>query len=480
VIGAILALALGTVDPCAPVPAPAVSDPAAAAIYRETGEAEAARGARDTAAIAYAHAASLDAGDARSRAALARLCRERPAPGDAFEQGQRKMSDGDLRGAAEAFHRARVAGDRSAALLEGVCRYRLGEDAAAEGALRDAEQAEEHQDLARFYLGLIALRGGEASRAAELFDSASANPSLTTMAGAMSRLASRDGRLVLSLSFGLGADSNVALVPKGASSGTGGGMMGGGTPATMVNGDGLYDVGAAALWRPEGPVGPYLRAGGALHRYFDKGAYDLATFEGGAGWQLAKGGRGLLAELATRDQRLGSAPYLTSGRATGSGWISTGDVTWSASWSGAVERYASDLDALSGFAQRLEAKAAWVFGPRAWLGLAYGGTSDATRSSVDAYVEHGPRLELRGVLSTSWRAGLDVAYTWRSYRDVDPALGLRRADATLEGSAFLEFDLASRWTARVSLDGRDASSNAPTFAYSKLVPAVGLVYVFGL
>jgi hypothetical protein len=300
------------------------------------------------------------------------------------------------------------------------------------------------------------------------------------MAGTMARLASRDGRLVLSLSLGLGADSNPALVPKGASSGSGGGMMGNGTSAYMTNGDGLYDIGAAALWRPEGPVGPYLRAGGALHHYFDKTAYDLATFDGGAGWQLAKGGRGLLGELAYRDQRFGSAPYLTSGRATGSGWVATGDVTWSASWTGAVERYASDLDTFSGFNSRLEAKAAWIFGPHAWVGIAYGGGSDATRSTVEGYVEHGPRLELRGVLSTRWRAGLDVAYAWRTYRELDPALGVRRADTHLDGSAFVEVDLANRWTARVSVDGRDASSNVPAFAYSRLVPVFGLVYVFGM
>jgi hypothetical protein len=479
VIAAVLALAMGAVDPCAPVPPPAVSDPAAAAIYRETGDAEAARGARDTTAIAYAHAASLDAGDRRSREALARLCRERPAATDPFAEGQRKMEAGDLRGAAEAFHRGRAAGDRSAALLEGVSRYRLGQDAAAEAALLDAEQAEEHRDLARFYLGLIALRGGDASRAAELFDSASANPSLATMAGTMARLASRDGRLVLSLSLGLGADSNVALVPKGASSGSGG-MMGGGTSASMTNGDGLYDIGAAALWRPQGPVGPYLRAGGQLHRYFDKTAFDLTTLDGGAGWQLARGGRGFLGELSFRDQQLGGAPYLKAGRAIASGWLSTGDLTWSASWTGAVERYASDLDAFSGFVQRLEAKAAWIFGPQAWLGIAYGAGGDATRSSLEGYVEHGPRLELRGVLSPRWRAGLDVSYTWRTYRELDPTLGVRRADTYLDGSAFLEADLATRWTARLSVDGRDASSNAPAFAYSKLVPVVGLVYVFGM
>ena len=396
------------------------------------------------------------------------------------------MGSGDLRGAAEAFHRGRVGGDRSAALLEGVCRYRLGDDAAAAAALRDAEEAEEHRDLARFYLGLIALRGGEASRAAELFDSAASNPSLATMAGTMARLASRDGRLVLSLALGTGADSNVALVPKGSSGssgGSGGGMMGGGTSTgtgSMTNGDGLYDFGAAALWRPEGPVGPYLRAGAALHRYFDQTAYDLATFEGGAGWQVAKGGRGLLGELSYRDQRFGSSPYLQAGRVTASGWISTGDVTWSANWSGALQHYASDFDAFSGFIQRLEGKAAWVFGPQAWLALAYGGTWDAANSGIAAYLEHGPRLELHGVLSDRWRAGLDVAYTWRTYRKFDPTLGVQQTASFLDGSAFVEVDLKNRWTARLSLDGRNATSNVAASEYEKLVPMFGLTYVYGM
>jgi hypothetical protein len=248
----------------------------------------------------------------------------------------------------------------------------------------------------------------------------------------------------------------------------------------MMNGDGLYDIGAAALWRPEGPVGPYLRAGGAVHRYLDQTAYDVATFEGGGGWQLAKGGHGLLGEFSYRDQRFGAAPYLQAGRATGSGWLSTGNVTWSASWSGALQRYASDFDAFSGFIQRLESKGAWVFGPQTWFALAYGATWDAARSGIAAYVDHGPRLELRGVLASRWRAGLDLAYTWRTYRDFDPTLGVRQTASFLDGSAFLEVDLANRWTARVSLDGRNATSNVAATEYAKLVPMVGLTYVYGM
>ena len=84
------------------------------------------------------------------------------------------------------FLRAGAQGERviSAALLEGICDYQLGDDAAAEPLLRLAEARPEHQELplARFYLGLIALRAGAAPRASALFSLASANPALGALA----------------------------------------------------------------------------------------------------------------------------------------------------------------------------------------------------------------------------------------------------------------------------------------------------------
>jgi hypothetical protein len=114
------------------------------------------------------------------------------------------------------------------------------------------------------------------------------------------------------------------------------------------------------------------------------------------------------------------------------------------------------------------------------VALAYGGGFDAARSGIAAYVEHGPRLELRGVLASRWRAGLDLAFTWRTYREFDATLGVRQTATFLDGSAFLEADLATRWTARLSLDGRNATSNVPAAEYAKLVPMVGLIYVYGM
>jgi tetratricopeptide (TPR) repeat protein len=478
-IVALVALALGAVDPCAPVPAPATSDPDTAALYRETGDAEAARGALDTAAVAYAAAAALDAGDSASRAALRRVCAAtKPGP-DPFQEGYRLMQAGDLRGAASAFERGRLAGDHAAALLEGVCRFRLGGDPEAEVALRDAEQSLEHRDLARYFLGLVALRRGESSRAAELLDAAATDPSLTALAAPAARLARRDGRLVVSVSLVSGLDSNVPLAPRSAAPSAGAGMMGGGSP-TMMNGDGLYDLGGAALWRPLGAVGPYLRAAGALHRYFRQAGYDLGTVDAGGGWQRAGVDRGFLAELAYRNQRFGASPYLQEGRATLSGWLATGPMTWSGTYQAALDRYTSAFEPFSGTVQRLEGRAAWSFGPQRWIAATYAVALDSARASVASYLDQGPRLELRTALSSTWRAGLDAGVTWRRHGAFDASLGVRERRTFLDGAGFLEVDLANSWVARLSVEGREAASNVPAAEYEKLVPMLGLVYVIGM
>jgi len=59
VIAALLALALGSIDPCAPIAAAAPPDAATAALYREAASLERAAGHGTTAAIAYARAAAL-------------------------------------------------------------------------------------------------------------------------------------------------------------------------------------------------------------------------------------------------------------------------------------------------------------------------------------------------------------------------------------------------------------------------------------
>ena len=55
-----------------------------------------------------------------------------------------------------------------------------------------------------------------------------------------------------------------------------------------------------------------------------------------------------------------------------------------------------------------------------------------------------------------------------------------RSDRYLDGSVLAEYDLGAGWTARASVEGRKALSNAPAFEYDKVVPMAGVVCVMGL
>lgn len=187
------ALALAAPDPCAPVAAAGAPDPSAAESYRAVGDAERAAGSRDTAAAAYRAALSRDPADARSRAALALLCADQARDG-AFQRGLRRMESGDRRGAVAAFEEARAGGsDRSAALLEGICLYELGEDERARPLLAQAETDPAHRDAARFFLGLVALRAGRSADAAALLEASAADHRLGPAALDLARLARAKG-----------------------------------------------------------------------------------------------------------------------------------------------------------------------------------------------------------------------------------------------------------------------------------------------
>jgi hypothetical protein len=460
----VAAAALSTVDPCTPVkPAPA-RDPIAAAAYRATAKSEEAAGSRETAVLAYRDAAALDPDDRASRAALERYC-DSGAPVDPFQDGLAKMDAGDLRGAITAFRAARARqDDGSAALLEGICHYELGEDREAEPPLRAAERSPENADLARFYLGLLALREGSASLAASLFDAASGSAALAPMASDLVRLARSEARWALTLSAASGYDSNVNLAPPGA------------PPAREA--DGLYALSATGLLRPGGSNGPYARAQALVTRQFQLGDFDVAGGDLAGGWQLDGGGWSGLAEYDFGYRTFGGSPFLTSHRVLASAWTAIGSVTLGATYFARFESYAHGFSPFSGTVQGGEARTSFAVASRAWLALAYGLTRDATAAqwSILSYVEHGPRAELRVETARRVRLGFDVAAAFRRYDAFDPSLGVRRADTYLDAAAHAEWDLSPGWTAQVALRGRRAISNDSGFEYGKLVPMVGIAY----
>lgn len=479
-IAALLSIAVGAADACAAVEPASAPDPAAAARYRQVGDAERAAGSRDTAVIAYRTAAALDPGDTASHDALRALCAGAATQEDAFREGLRRMQSGDLRGAIAALEPLEREGDPSAALLGGVCRFELGEFIEADRLLREAESAPEHRHVAAFYRGLIALRRGDGPQAATLFDAASVNPALSFLAADLARVAHRNGKLVLSFLAQSGLDSNVPLAPSGPSSSTGGGMMGGGSGA-MMNGDGLYGLAATALYRPTGVSGPYLRGGGFLQRNFRLDSYDTDGVEAAGGMQIDRGGRGLAAEYAYQYRGFGGAPYLSANRLLGSGWITRLGLTWGLTYFAQLEDYrSSSFSAFSGVMHRADVRSTRALGGRGWLTISYRVARDVAKVNITRFTEHGPQVDLRVLLSPRVRVGVGASLGFRGYDAFDATLGARRRDTYVDGAAFGEYDLRPNWTARLSLQGRRATSNVAAFEYDKVVPMLGLVYVIGM
>ena len=464
-MAALLTAVLVAVDPCQPVEPAGARDLDAAAAYRKVGDDERASGSPMTAATAYAAALSLDPDDRHSRAALHELCAAGTVSPDAFTEGLGKMDEGDLDGAIEAFRRARAAApDASAALLEGICQYRLGNDAEAGVLLREAEGADEHREAARFYLGLLALRAGRSDAAASLFDDAGRSTALAPYAVDLARMARRDGRLVLTLALDAGWDSNATLTPDGL----------------PLASDWSGTTSAGALFRPMGESGPYARVSGFVHHQLDVSALDLNDVSAAAGWQLGRTGRALVAEYSYDFRTLDGASYLFAHRLMASGWLAVGDVMMSASYFARFESYPSaTYSPFDGVVQGGEVRSTVVLGPTVSLGAAYRLSYDGVSLSYLSWIEHGPRVEVRVHPLPSLRLAAEASLSFRPYRAVAPTFGAARSDTYLDGAAFAELDLASHWTVRLGGELRRALSNIPVYSYTSVFPTLGLVYVVG-
>ncbi len=465
-IASLVALALSAVDPCEPVSPAGPFDPAAAAAYRDVGDDELARGALDPAIIAYRAALARDPSDGASREALRRLCEARSGSDEPFARGLRLMDAGDLRGAVDAFRKARAPSPGpSIALLLGICHYELGEDAEAAPLLREAEGYEPHREEARLYLGLIALRAGAGPEATAFFESARTNPALERDARDLARFARQDGRFVVSFLAESGWDSNVNLAPNGG-------------PNPAPESDGVYALTGSLLVRPMGAGGPYLRAAAALHEPVQLGTYRVRGVDAAGGWQLR--GRGSLAivEYDYGTRTFGGDPYLASHRLLASGWLHAGRAALGAAYLVRFESYAAAWSRFNGTLQRAELRVAFKPGPRLRVGVAYGAGLEEAREPVLSYLEHGPRVEVHASAG-AWRLGLDASLSRRGYDDHDPAFRTTRRDTYLDASAFAERDVAAGWALRFGLEGRRALSNVAPLQYDKIVPTIGLAYVRG-
>jgi hypothetical protein len=452
--------------PCAPV-APLPPDPTGAAIYLDIAAEEQAAGRTDSAAAAYRTALALDPRNPRAAAPLAELCRAHRRE-QSFAHGLALVRAGNCPAAIDPLEAARAQGDRSAALLVGICRYRTGQDGEASAALREAEADPDTQPSARLFLGLLALRRGRAAEASPLLAAAAADPLLAPVAGGLSREARRAGRLVLSALAEAGWDSNVDLAP-------------GSSLAPSGAGDAFGRATGAATLSPWGERGPYARA--ALAWRGQAGQRDLDLLGGGAaaGIQLGQAQRSLLLEYAWDGRRLAGAPYLSAHRLLAEGRLALGQASSTGgSYALRSETYRGDASEFSGTVQTAQLDLTTLLGGRTRLTVAGVASLDRARQAALSYRELGPLLQATIPLGGRVRLTLEAACAFRRYDAVDPDLELRRSDAYLDGAARLEVDLGTWWTAQLAVAARRATSNLPELRYARLVPTLGLGWTYGV
>ena len=440
----ILALLVGACAAPQPASAP---DPATARIYADVGESERSAGATDSALAAFQEALRLDPSNEIARRGLDVLC---------FEEGRRLLDAGDARGAAEKLQGGQ---GRPAKLLEGIARYEIGDDDTARPLLEDAANEAKLASAARLYLGLIALRTDEPRLADAQLSQVPADAPFAETAAELLRTARRSGKLVLSALAESGYDSNVTLLPSGAPGGK----------------DGMASLAFAAVGRPRGESGPWLRASGLYRPQFTLHDYDLAAIGGAAGWQLGRVANHVGVEYDYDYRTLGAAPYLSAHKLGADAAKTIGQMLWTANYSIRFESYKTDVT--SNFSGTLHS-AELLAGTAAIRGGWHVGR-DFAQYADTSYFEHGPHIVADLPIGSRWQVSADLSAVWRKYQGADQALSLLRSDVLLDASVAGELDLTDQLALRLATSGRHAVSNAPDLSYDRLTLTLGLVAAAG-
>jgi tetratricopeptide (TPR) repeat protein len=444
---AVLLLLLAASDPCtAPISAGALN-PAEAEIYLRVGDAERARGNLDAAREAYRAALTRAPRSEEARRGLEAAC----APvADPLQAGADALQDGDPERALRALAAARGRGnDRAVDLLEGIARYQLGQDASAVPLLESARSDPALAESASFFLGLIALRGGDGDRASRLFDQAGRAVGLEDAARQLARAAQQEGRLVLSALAEVVYDTNVALRPDGA-------------PTTLPGPDGSVGLTLLGLLRPWGTPGPYLRVEGQFSKQFTLSQLDLIGGAAALGLRLLGPTASLTGEYAYTYQALDGRGYLADNRLFLGGSLLTGIFLWGAAYAAHFETYRWEaLSDQSGVRQVLELDAALLPGAGVRLTTGYAGSWDAARVDPLSYLEHGPILELAWARGP-WTLGIRGGLAWRTYLAPDPNYGgATREDTRYGATSWIDLGLGAHWSVRGTVRLLRVDSNVP-------------------
>jgi hypothetical protein len=466
-VSILLLLAAAATGLC-PLPEPAPArDAEGARVYLEVGDAEVRRGSAETAIVAYREALRLDSANVRVREAYLAACTHR-TPAALLGEGIRMMNAGDCDGAIAVFQRLRTGrADAAAGLYEGICRYEQGDDERARPLLIEAQSARAHAARARYFLGLIDLRDGAASDAAELFDqvAASAGGTLGERAEVLRSAALRSGRGVVGIDAESGYDSNVNFTPAGG-------------PAS---GDGAAAGGIWLLLRPLGLSGPYVRGNAFYRSQMNARDRDLGVFGGHAGWRVGRAETYGFADYGYDHELLGAAPYFHAHRGrVGGRWQVVNRVALSSVYTIRFETYETATSAnYSGVSHAVDPELSFRFPAGSSISVGYHGGRDATSFSDTTSWEHGPRAAIRLVVLPTLRVGGEASYTSRGYDAAAVGRTGPRADRIFYAGSTLEKDFA-RFTLRLQAGYRVASSNDPAHSFSRLVTTLGASYTVGL
>ena len=458
-----LTLAVLAADAC-PLPAALQPDPATAEAYRDVGDHAREAGDFHQAAIAYREALARTPSDATLEKAYLAAC-ERPTLEGDYDAGVAKMQAGDFAAAAEDFAAFRTVHDTpEARLLEGICRFKLGDEPAARPLLESARGIPELGPSADVFLGLIALHAGEGAEAAEHFGAAQADPSFGPDAAELTRLAERDEPIVASLRVEGTLDSNLALLP---------------AQEPPTGADSGVQLTARVRARPFGRSGVYLEAAGLITRQANLSGLDLAGGTAALGYAFVSDRAAFDLGYGYSFRTLDDSPYLSQHRLAASGAWRSGRFLVQGGYAAAFQRFIPRASgAFTGVLHDGRASLGARLGAFTLL-AGYRVGADQVDDPALSYFEHGPTAAIWTSFPGRVRLTLSGQLALRDYSAFDTSLGLTRQDQVWTGRAALAVELGSHWTALLEGYGERSDSNAPDFTYNALGASVGLAYTVG-
>ncbi len=248
--------------------------------------------------------------------------------------------------------------------------------------------------------------------------------------------------------------------------------------------DGAGGLAGTGVWRPLGRSGPYLRAAGQYRKQFQLTAYDLGAVGGAVGWRQIKGGSAggptfAAAEYSYDFFTLGDARYLSAHRLGAEAQLDRAPVLVGATAYARFESYLQDQTAdYSGTKIAGDAQVALHVVPDALAGCGFHVAHDGTRAPSLTYWEHGPACHAWLGAGTRWRLVADAGLTFRRYAAPDTLTMVDRHDRYIDGLAAAEWDAGLRWTLRLTVTARKATSTvAADYAYTKVTATLAVICV---